>query len=130
MTDAGTWPARTVARFSTLPDPGACEFLAGDGDWPFRGVVLRLDDRLYAYANVCPHKQHPLNAAADGFFVPGERLLRCASHDALFDPESGLCVAGPCAGQRLVALPCGRDGDEVWVRSPDALAAPGTLRFR
>jgi nitrite reductase/ring-hydroxylating ferredoxin subunit len=130
MIQAADWPRHAVARFGELPDPGACEFLVGSGDWPFRGVVIRLDGRLYAYANICPHKLHPLNAADDGFFVHGERLLRCASHQALFDPESGLCVAGPCAGQRLAALACGRDGELVWVQAPDASLPPGTLRFR
>lgn len=125
-----SYARRPVVRFSDLPDPGACEFLVGSGDWPFRGVVVRLDGQLYAYANVCPHKLHPLNAAEDGFFMPGERLLRCASHQALFDPESGRCVAGPCAGQRLAPLPCGRDEDEVWVLAPDALQPAGALRFR
>ena len=96
-----TMAATVVARLADLGDPGAREFFIGDGDWPFRGFLVQVDGRLRAYANVCPHKQHPLNLADDEFLVAGQKLLRCASHNALFVPESGLCVFGPCAGRSL-----------------------------
>lgn len=34
----------------------------------------------------------------------GDRIV-CAAHGALFEPDTGLCVQGPCLGQRLQALP-------------------------
>ena len=108
--------ATVVARLAELGDPGAREFFVGDGDWPFRGFLVQVDGRLRAYANVCPHKQHPLNLADDEFLVPGQKLLRCASHNALFVPESGLCVFGPCAGRSLKSLECWVENGEVWVR--------------
>jgi nitrite reductase/ring-hydroxylating ferredoxin subunit len=110
--------AVAVLSLTSLGDPDAREFFVGEGDWPFRGFVVRLDGEVRAYANVCPHKQHPLNLADDEFLVPGQRLLRCASHNALFDPESGLCVYGPCAGRSLKRLECWLDGDTVMVRAP------------
>lgn len=113
--DLPEWPAAVLAD---IAEPGAREFTAGEGDWPFVGFVVRLDGRVYAYANICPHKGHPLNLSDDDFLVPGERLLRCASHNALFDPESGLCLAGPCAGRSLRALPCRVQDGVVLVRAP------------
>jgi len=107
-----------ACALSALPDPGAREFYAGEGDWPFRGFVVQLDGMLRAYANVCPHKRYPLNLADDEFLVPGERLLRCASHGALFEPGQGLCVFGPCAGRKLETLECWLEGDAVMVRVP------------
>lgn len=107
-----------ACALSALPDPGAREFLAGDGDWPFRGFVVHLDGSLRAFANVCPHKRFPLNLADDEFLVPGQKLLRCASHGALFEPDQGLCVFGPCAGRHLERLECWVDGEEVMVRVP------------
>jgi nitrite reductase/ring-hydroxylating ferredoxin subunit len=97
-----------VCRLADLADPGAREFFVGEGDWPFRGVVVRRHGAVHAYANVCPHQRHPLNLAADDFLVSlaGGVLLRCASHGALFVPENGLCVAGPCSGQSLRRLEC------------------------
>ena len=110
--------ARVVARLADLADPGAREFFVGEGDWPFRGFLVQVDGHLRAYANVCPHKQHPLNLDDDEFLVPGAKLLRCASHQALFEPESGLCVFGPCAGRSLTALECWVEAGEVLVRIP------------
>ena len=108
--------ARVGAHLADLGDPGAREFFVGDGDWPFRGFLVQVDGRLRAYANVCPHKQHPLNLDDDAFLVPGQKLLRCASHSALFEPESGLCVFGPCAGRSLTALECWVEDGDVFVR--------------
>jgi nitrite reductase/ring-hydroxylating ferredoxin subunit len=30
--------------------------------------------------------------------------LQCATHGALFDPLSGVCISGPCAGDALQRL--------------------------
>ncbi len=107
---------RVVCRLSDIDDPGAREFFIGDGDWPFRGFLVQVDGRLRAYANRCPHQQHPLNLDDDEFLLSGQKLLRCASHGALFEPESGLCVFGPCAGRSLTALECWVENGEVFVR--------------
>ena len=117
------WPERPVLRLADVPDPGAREFFVGEGDWPFRGVVVRRDGAVFAYANVCPHKGHPLNLGDDDFLVEvpgGGRLLRCASHGALFVPETGLCVFGPCSGRALRQLECRVEEGVVIVRAPDA----------
>jgi nitrite reductase/ring-hydroxylating ferredoxin subunit len=116
------WPERAVCALDALPDPGAREFVVGEGDWPFRGIVCRRDGVVYAYANVCPHKNHPLNLLDDNFLISvpgGGRLLRCASHGALFVPETGLCVVGPCSGRSLRILECRVEGGAVLVRAPD-----------
>jgi nitrite reductase/ring-hydroxylating ferredoxin subunit len=114
---------KAVSRLADLGDPGAREFFVGEGDWPFRGFLVQVDGALRAYANVCPHKQHPLNLADDEFLVPGQKLLRCMSHNALFEPETGLCVFGPCAGRYLAPLDCWVEAGEVYVRAPESLTA-------
>jgi len=115
------WPEWPVARLDELPVPGARGFLAGDGDWPFRGFVVRRADRLYAYANICPHQRHPLDLLPDEFLVDDGRLIRCASHGALFEPDTGRCVFGPCIGKFLVRLPCRVNAGVVYVRAPASL---------
>jgi len=42
-------------------------------------------------------------------------LIQCATHGALFLIESGECIAGPCAGQSLTALPGREDRQGLWV---------------
>ena len=118
MTDWPEWPVLELAK---IPDPGARSFEVGGGTWPFRGFVLRRDGELRAYANICPHLSHPLDMLPDAFFAPDGETLRCMSHGALFEPQSGLCVMGPCAGESLLALDCRLEGDRVVVRAPPTL---------
>lgn len=112
-------PEREICALADLGEPGAREFFVGAGDWPFHGFVVRIGDEVCAFVNVCPHRQHPLNLGPDDFLVPGQRLLRCSSHGAVFEPGSGLCIAGPCAGRSLRRLPCRVADEKVLVRAPD-----------
>lgn len=115
------WPEWPVCRLSELGPGGARGFEVGGGTWPFRGFVLYRGDCLRAFANICPHLSHPLDMQPDQFFAPDGETLRCSSHGAMFDPQNGFCVLGPCAGQSLLALDCRLDGDQVWVRAPETL---------
>jgi nitrite reductase/ring-hydroxylating ferredoxin subunit len=60
---------------------------------------------VYACRNHCPHTGINLEWQPDRFFDPGGGFLQCATHGALFRPEDGFCVRGPCAGDRLEAVP-------------------------
>jgi nitrite reductase/ring-hydroxylating ferredoxin subunit len=108
-----------------LGDPDARSFSVGDGDWPFGGFIVRKNGQIYAYANICPHRRHPLDLEPHAFLVDNGNLIRCASHGALFCPETGACLAGPCAGRSLITLPCRSDPDGT-IR----VNAPATLRDR
>jgi nitrite reductase/ring-hydroxylating ferredoxin subunit len=110
-----------VATLDDVAEPGALEFKTGEGDWPFRGFVVRWQGQVYAYANSCPHQGHPLNLIADRFFAPDGAQLVCASHGALFEPATGACVAGPCTGNSLVPLPCRTEGNAIFVTAPAAM---------
>jgi len=110
-----------VAKLDDIADPGALEFTTGKGDWPFRGVVVRWQGEVHAYANVCPHQGHPLNILPDGFFTPDKTRLICTSHGALFDPATGDCTFGPCAGDHMRRLKCRVVEGEVWVTAPASL---------
>jgi nitrite reductase/ring-hydroxylating ferredoxin subunit len=107
-----------LGRFDEIDDPGCREFRIGDGDWPFRGFVVRRGDDVYAYQNFCMHVGHPLNWKPDSFLTKDGSRIICSSHGALYEIESGLCVAGPCPGKKLRAVDAEvRDG-QVFVRGP------------
>lgn len=91
----------TVGRLDELDDPGCREFEIGEGDWPFRGFVVRQGGAVYAYENYCMHVGHPLNFKPDSFLTRDQSKIICASHGAIYEIESGLCVAGPCPGKSL-----------------------------
>ena len=107
-----------VGRLDELDDPGCREFEIGDGDWPFRGFVVRKGDEVYAYQNVCVHVGHPLNWKPDRFLTKHKSALICASHGATYEIETGYCYAGPGNGRSLRKVDVGvRDGI-VYVTGP------------
>ena len=90
-----------VGRVDELDDPGCREFQIGEGDWPFRGFVVRKGDKVYAYQNFCAHVGHPLNWMPDGFLSKDRQSIQCASHGAQYEIDTGLCFRGPCVGKSL-----------------------------
>lgn len=90
-----------VGRLDELEDPGCREFQIGEGDWPYRGFVVRQGDKVYAYQNFCAHVGHPLNWSPDSFLSKDRRAILCSSHGALYEIDTGLCFRGPCVGRSL-----------------------------
>lgn len=122
------WPEWPVCRFDELPNPGAKAFLVGDGEWPFRGFVVRKGREIFAYANVCPHQRHPLDLLPDAFLTDDNESIRCSSHGALFELTTGLCVFGPCIGHKLMQLESRIDSDRrVRVVAPASLRDAGPI---
>src|SRR3989442_1480663 len=62
----------------------------------------------------------PLDLWPNEFWSEDGRLFVCSTHGALFEPDTGNCVAGPCAGDALTRLAIRRDGEDVVVSCPDA----------
>ena len=82
---------------------------------PARAFVMRFEGRVVAYLNRCLHVPTEMDWQ-HGKFLDGDReYILCATHGAVFAPESGVCVEGPCPGARLQALPVSREGDELVV---------------
>ena len=108
----------SVGRFDELGDPGSREFRIGDGDWPFKGFIVRQGDDVFAYQNSCRHLGHPMNWKPDSFLTKNRANIICASHGATYEIGTGLCIAGPCLGKSLRTLPVEiRDG-VIFVRGP------------
>jgi nitrite reductase/ring-hydroxylating ferredoxin subunit len=118
---------RVICALSELEDPGAREFTMGRGDWPLRGFVVRRGIEIRAYVNHCPHAGHALNLRPHAFLAPDAPLIQCSSHGALFEIESGLCLAGPCPGARLRAIRLRIERGYVLVADDVDLSEPGDL---
>jgi len=50
------------------------------------------------------------------FDVSGE-FLACAMHGALFEPDTGTCVAGPCAGLCLEPLSINESEGNIYLEA-------------
>lgn len=80
-------------------------------------VVVNDYGQFKAYLNWCPHLGIELNFMPDQFLDPEGRFIVCANHGALFELEQGECIAGPCAGQGLVAVNLIQKEQEIYIES-------------
>jgi nitrite reductase/ring-hydroxylating ferredoxin subunit len=118
--------ARVVCRLGDLEEHGSRAFTIGVGPWPLRGFVVRCGNGVRGYLNRCPHAGHPLDLRPHRFLTADRAMILCSSHGALFEKDAGRCLAGPCAGQQLRALPLQVLGDVVLIAADadfQALAA-------
>jgi nitrite reductase/ring-hydroxylating ferredoxin subunit len=62
---------------------------------------VRYDGRAYGYLNRCAHVPMELDWVEGQFFESSGLYLMCATHGAIYQPDTGKCVGGPCRGGRL-----------------------------
>ena len=92
-----------LCHLDELPDG------ASRGFDPQRGgqdtvLVVRQGRVLHGYADACPHHGTPMAWRKDAYLDAAGQHIVCAAHGALFDIDTGLCVLGPCLGDRLSAV--------------------------
>lgn len=105
-------PARQQIAATLSSDGLASKFTAPDGVPAF---AVRWQGGVYAYLNQCPHAGGPLDFEGQVLESSG-RFLMCARHGAIFEPDTGKCVGGPCRGARLTPLAVHEKTDgSVWL---------------
>jgi len=108
-------PGLALCELAALDDPGARGFVFALEGAMFRGFVVRRGEVVAGYIDSCPHVGAPLALTPTAYLTRAGDHIICATHGALFRPEDGKCVAGPCVGRSLrpwaVAL------SEGWVRT-------------
>ena len=73
--------------------------------------AVRFRGRVFAYFNRCGHVPVELDWQHNEFFDDSKLYLICATHGALYAPETGRCLGGRCNGKGLMPLPViERDG--------------------
>jgi len=68
-------------------------------------LALRWQGQVRVYRNLCPHLNVTMQYRKDRFMSGDGQHIVCFAHGALFRPDNGSCVLGPCLGQSLQALP-------------------------
>ena len=66
--------------------------------------MVRHRGRVYGYVNRCAHIGVEMDWRPGEFFDDSGLYLICATHGAVYRPETGECIAGPCRGARLEPL--------------------------
>lgn len=69
-----------------------------------KGFVAKKGDRYFAYLNLCKHLPVTLDLNDGNFFTFDKSNFQCHMHGAMYEIETGFCIAGPCQGTRLDAL--------------------------
>jgi nitrite reductase/ring-hydroxylating ferredoxin subunit len=102
-----------ICEVHEVGDPGCHEFRVRTRHGDIEGFVVHWRGSWFAYRNQCPHTGVSLNWQPHQFFDYQQRLLQCALHGALFEPDTGLCIHGPCLGDSLHPLPVIRTGTSL-----------------
>lgn len=96
--------SRFICNLDDIQDPGSRGFSFLIDNEERQGFVVLKDAEVYAYVNACPHTGSPLDWVEHQFLDMDETFIQCAVHDARFEMDSGLCIAGPCEGDALQKL--------------------------
>ena len=115
MTEPTEWSAPT----RDLPPGSSAKFSLRWRGHRVEAFVVNFEGRFYAYVNQCIHAGTPLDWWPNEFFTDDGRLVICATHGALYEPETGRCAGGPCGGGALYRLAVRVAGNRVIVTSGD-----------
>jgi nitrite reductase/ring-hydroxylating ferredoxin subunit len=106
-----------VCRSDALADGGdGVRFVIDRAGSPHPAFAIRFGGRVYAYLNRCAHVGVELDWQAGRFFDADGMVLICSTHGALYDPETGACLGGPCRGAGLVPVAVDEVDGEVVLR--------------
>jgi len=81
---------------------------------PMEGFVGRFNGTLFAYENTCRHIPISLDYGDNRFFTNQGDALMCQTHGAVYEPDTGLCTRGPCAGASLFPLEVMEEDGVLW----------------
>lgn len=82
--------------------------------------AIRYRGLVHAYVNRCPHMGTELDWQPGEFFEESGLYLICSTHGAIFGPQDGYCVAGPCRGASLRKIEIAeRDGQVYLAAAPE-----------
>lgn len=90
-----------LCQTDEIPDPGSKAFEVKQGRRTIALFVVHKDGNFSAYINSCPHTGVNLEWQEDQFLDMDNMFIQCSTHDALFEIDTGACIAGPCVGDSL-----------------------------
>ena len=108
---------RRVCRRDQLPESGkAVRFGIVRQGRELPAFVIAHGGEVHAYVNTCPHRGTSLDWQPGEVFDESGLYLICATHGALFEPDTGFCIAGPCQGASLQKIPVTVEADHVMLK--------------
>lgn len=86
-----------ICHIDEIPEQGSKEFKLDKNCF----FAVKSEGAITVYHNSCPHLGSPLQWQQDQFLNHDKSLILCSTHGALFEIDTGLCLAGPCQNQTL-----------------------------
>ena len=110
-----------IAREADVAEGVTIKFAYVQDGVPREGFLARVGEQFVAYENVCRHLPLSLDMDDNRIFTRDRKYFVCQTHGAVYEPLSGLCVQGPCAGASLKPLRVVRGGGELWLEVEDTI---------
>ncbi|QOC22161.1 Rieske 2Fe-2S domain-containing protein [Wenzhouxiangella sp. AB-CW3] len=104
-----------LCQSDELSDGRFREFTVETDDETVYLVATRHQGQPRAWYNVCPHQGRALNFAPDRFLTDDHGHLVCCAHGAVFEPDRGRCISGPCENAELKAVTLAEDNGRITV---------------
>jgi nitrite reductase/ring-hydroxylating ferredoxin subunit len=111
---------KLVGHVGELAHGASKKFIIRSGDRELEALLVNYEGNFFAYRNRCPHVGITLDWVDNQFFSVDGRYLMCANHGAVFEPKSGECIWGPCAGLSLQSVPLEVEGEKIFTKCSDA----------
>jgi nitrite reductase/ring-hydroxylating ferredoxin subunit len=110
---AGLKRRRICASGELVEGGSGLRFTVTSGGREEPAFAVRFRGRVHAFLNRCGHVPVELDWQQGEFFDSSGLYLICATHGALYAPDSGRCLGGRCNGKGLEAVPVAED--DGWI---------------
>jgi len=112
-----------VAKLSDIEEGSATNATIELADGHRHLILTRKGDKVNVFLNSCPHTGVRLDWKVGVFLTVDKVHLQCSTHGALFELDSGFCVAGPCINQCLVKLQTKVYDQAIYVNAHESIPA-------
>ena len=96
------------------------KFLLRSGAREVEALLVNYQGEFFAFTNRCPHVGITLDWVDNQFFSVDRRYLMCANHGAVFEPQTGECIWGPCVGLSLQSIALEIKNNKIFLRPADS----------
>ena len=112
-----------VAKLSDIEEGSATSAVIELADGHRHLILTRKADEVNVFLNSCPHTGVRLDWKVGVFLTVDKAHLQCSTHGALFELDSGFCVAGPCINKCLVKLQTKVYDQAIYVNAHESIPA-------
>ena len=87
-------------------------------------IIIRFNEKYYAYLNRCVHMPRKLNCESDVIFDATGNYLRCSMHGIVYDPITGVSQSTMCNGEKLQSLKLIEEDGNIYIDDKCVAAIP------